>query len=81
VNRHEHSGLVVPPGDDRALASALNRLLNDAVLRQRMGDSARQRVADEFTAGRMTALTSSLYRDVFVGAPVANIAPVPSAIT
>jgi len=81
VNRHEHSGLVVPPGDDGALASALNRLLNDPALRQRMGDAARQRVADEFTAGRMTALTSSLYRDVFAGAPVANIAPVASAIT
>jgi glycosyltransferase involved in cell wall biosynthesis len=81
VNRHEHSGLVVPPGDERALASALNRLVEDPVLRQRMGDAARQRVANEFTAERMTALTSALYRDVFMGAPIANVAPVPSAIT
>jgi glycosyltransferase involved in cell wall biosynthesis len=81
VNRHEHSGLVVPPGDERALASALNRLVEDPVLRQRMGNAARQRVADEFTADRMTALTSALYRDVFMGVSIANVAPVASAIT
>jgi len=81
VNRHEHSGLVVPPADDRALAAALNTLVNDAPLRERMGGAARLRVANEFTAERMTALTAALYREVFMGAAAVEAATVAGAIT
>jgi glycosyltransferase involved in cell wall biosynthesis len=81
VNRHGQTGLIVAPGDDRALANALNMLVTDTALRERMGASARQRVAAEFTADRMTALTAALYRDVFMGAPVTHVASVASAIT
>jgi len=55
----EETGLLVPPGDDAALASSLRRLLDDAELRGRMGTRAREtararfshvRVADELSA-------------------------------
>jgi glycosyltransferase involved in cell wall biosynthesis len=39
------TGLVVPPDDANALAGAITRLLEDAALRRRLGDAARQAVA------------------------------------
>jgi glycosyltransferase involved in cell wall biosynthesis len=41
---HERTGLVVPPGDARALAAALRRLHDDAPLRRRLGAAAREAV-------------------------------------
>lgn len=42
------TGLVVPVGDSMALASALERLLQDAALRERMGATGQERVIREF---------------------------------
>jgi glycosyltransferase involved in cell wall biosynthesis len=42
--RHEETGLVVPAGDDGALAAALRRLADDAALRTRLGAAAREAV-------------------------------------
>ena len=47
---HERNGLVVPPGDVRALADALQRLLGDEDLRHRLGLAARAMVKAEFDA-------------------------------
>lgn len=48
-------GLLVPPGDERALASALRRLVEDADLRASLGANARRRVAEHFAPDRMVA--------------------------
>lgn len=64
VNLHEHTGLVVPPADAEALASALNRLLDHPEYRQRLGEAARARVHAEFTQERMTAAILDLYQEV-----------------
>ncbi len=53
VNQNEVTGLVVPPRSPAALAAAVNRLLADAPLRERMGQAGRARVLAEFTADRM----------------------------
>lgn len=45
---HGVTGLLTPPDDARALAEALGALLDDAVLRERMGIAARARVESEF---------------------------------
>lgn len=64
VNQHEVTGLLVPPGDHRALAAALNRLLGDSDLRARMGAAGRRRVEQEFDAARMVSRTRDLYDEV-----------------
>lgn len=47
------TGLMVEPGDAGELARALQRLIDDPVLRSRLGEAARARVAAEFTIDRM----------------------------
>jgi glycosyltransferase involved in cell wall biosynthesis len=43
VVEHDRTGLLVPAGDPGALAAALDRLLDEPVLRQRLGDAGRVR--------------------------------------
>jgi glycosyltransferase involved in cell wall biosynthesis len=50
----ERTGLLVAPGDARALAGALERLVCDAGLRRRLGAAARSHVASRFTVDAMT---------------------------
>jgi glycosyltransferase involved in cell wall biosynthesis len=61
---HEVEGLLVPPADTIALASALVRVLADPELAERMGAAARVRYADwhstpEQLAGEMRALVEA----------------------
>ena len=48
--RPEQTGLLVPPGDDVALAAALDRLVSDPALRRLLGANAQRVVRDEFNA-------------------------------
>lgn len=57
----ERTGLLVPPGDARALADAMDRLLADRDLRERMGQAGRQRVSRMFGLERMIEETEQLY--------------------
>lgn len=64
VNLHGRTGLNVPVGDAGALAAALTRLLVDEPLRLALGQGARRRYEEEFSAVRMTTRVLSLYRDL-----------------
>ena len=61
--RHEETGLVVPAGDDAALAAALRRLSDDRALRARLGAAGRAAVAAghshaDWAAGMSRALAA-----------------------
>jgi glycosyltransferase involved in cell wall biosynthesis len=61
VVRDNATGLIVPPHDEPALASAIVRLLQDPALRDRFGQAGRQRVVDEFSVERLVHGTASVY--------------------
>lgn len=48
VSLHGKTGLTVEPKDVKGLSDAMDRLANDADLRQKFGKSARKRVEDEY---------------------------------
>lgn len=59
------SGIVVPPEDPRSLAAAISRLIEEPLLRVRMGSHARER-AQRYSVAESAAATLDLYR--FLGA-------------
>ena len=64
VNQHERTGLVVKPGDVEELRQALERLIADPTLRQRLGAAAQARVLRHFTAEQMCSATRTLYQEI-----------------
>jgi len=58
------SGFLVPPGDSRALAEALQTLLQDALLREWMGKEGRDIALQRFNMERIVSQVAGLYRDL-----------------
>jgi glycosyltransferase involved in cell wall biosynthesis len=61
---HGETGLLVQERDATSLANAIERLLADADLRERLGERARERVVARFTIDRVIAETLQVYRDL-----------------
>jgi glycosyltransferase involved in cell wall biosynthesis len=59
------SGLLAPPGEPAALAQAVDRLLADPALRDRLAAAGQQRVAARFTLEVMTEKMLALYQELF----------------
>ncbi len=55
------NGLLVPPGDRGALATALARILRDRELAQRLGRAARATIAQRYTAERSLVRLEQVY--------------------
>jgi glycosyltransferase involved in cell wall biosynthesis len=58
------TGVLVPPGDSAALASAILRLLDAPAERARMGAAGRARAEAEYSGDVMVERTLGVYRDV-----------------
>jgi glycosyltransferase involved in cell wall biosynthesis len=58
---HEHTALVVPPGDSSQLAEAIVRLLQDSHLRSRLSETARQQVIQSYSWDQIASSFSSLF--------------------
>jgi glycosyltransferase involved in cell wall biosynthesis len=61
---HEQTGLLVAPGDSRALATAVGRLLDDRLLAVQFGQAARRLIQDRFSVDRMVQSTEQLYTEL-----------------
>lgn len=66
--RHGDNGLLIEPGDVAGLAAAVNLLLDDAALRQRMGEAGRALMLREFSVDAMCEGNLSVYRQVLAPA-------------
>ena len=71
VIEHEHSGVLVPPGDDRALAAGILRLIERPDVATEAGHAARQAVEARFSFDRMV----SEFQDLFLAELSARVAP------
>src|ERR1700749_2043748 len=59
------TGLLVPPGDARVLASAIQRLADAPLLRERLGRGGRERVGRDYGVGRCTERLYQLLTSVY----------------
>jgi len=60
-------GLLVPPTDRVAWAAAMDRMLGDVALAERLGAAARRRAREDFRLDQTLDRTIALYRDVVRG--------------
>src|SRR5581483_5348366 len=63
VGRDGEAGFLVPPGDPPAMAAAIERGLEDAALRARLGERGRARVLERFTWERAAQRTVDAYQE------------------
>jgi rhamnosyl/mannosyltransferase len=64
INVDGVTGFVVPPEDPDALRAAMQRLLDDPALAREMGEAARARLDERFSAQGMAQAYHELYREV-----------------
>jgi glycosyltransferase involved in cell wall biosynthesis len=58
------SGVLVPGGNLEALVDACASVLEDAALRRRLGQAAREKVLRHYSVGLMAERTTAVYREV-----------------
>jgi colanic acid/amylovoran biosynthesis glycosyltransferase len=56
-------GLLIPPASPGALADAVERLMDDAELRRRLGAAGRQRVSEKYNLAQNTELLAVAFRE------------------
>jgi glycosyltransferase involved in cell wall biosynthesis len=61
---HEQTGLLVAPGDSRAIADSVSRLLDNPALASRLGQAARTLIKDRFSVDQMVHSTQDLYAEL-----------------
>jgi glycosyltransferase involved in cell wall biosynthesis len=67
VSLHNETGITVPPANSRAMAAAINQLLDNRALRLQLGQAGRLRAREEFSLKTMTQRTLALYANSFAG--------------
>lgn len=67
-----HTGLLAPPGDARALAAAIERILEDPLLARRLAAAAAARVR-EFSLARTVDGTERVYRELCAERPYRSL--------
>jgi glycosyltransferase involved in cell wall biosynthesis len=62
--RHEEHALVVPPGRPRELAGALERVLSDGALAERLGRAGHALVHDTYSLSALAGHYVDLYEEL-----------------
>ena len=65
INKHNLTGLVVPPKDSKVLAQTINETIKNVELRSKWGSNGRTRAFELFTSDKMVKQTHQLYLDLF----------------
>jgi glycosyltransferase involved in cell wall biosynthesis len=60
----DNAGILVPPRDAEALATAIKQLLNDKEMQRRMSEAGRQRVKEKFNWEQAARQTLEVYQEV-----------------
>jgi glycosyltransferase involved in cell wall biosynthesis len=76
---HEHNGVLVPPGDDVALAAALLALLTDDTRARRLASAGRATIEQRYSFDRMVRDFEALYLDT-LALRMSNAFPIPSRV-
>jgi colanic acid/amylovoran biosynthesis glycosyltransferase len=61
--RSDIDGILVPPSDERELANAIKRLIDDSALRHRLGTAARRRVMEKYDLDRNVSRLAQIFTD------------------
>ncbi len=61
---NDENGILVPPRDSKALASAFRKLISDPQLRKRMGKAGRKIAVNEFSIEIVIQKTFTVYQDL-----------------
>jgi rhamnosyl/mannosyltransferase len=69
IARHDKEGLTVPPNDAHALAVAIDRLLEDPMLANRLGTAGRIRAQTEYSNDRFLSRMKAIYDEVIQSCP------------
>lgn len=71
------TGLLVPPGDSRALARAISRLISEKGLMEEMGDKGWKRIQRHFTMEQMAEKNEDYYYELLQSRPNPHSSPSP----
>jgi D-inositol-3-phosphate glycosyltransferase len=69
----EETGLLVPPQDEVAFAQAIDRILDDPVWRDQLGQAGRQRIENEFSWNGVALKLSNLYTNLLSPTPSTSV--------
>ena len=58
------TGILVPPQNPAAIVDALDKLLSDSSLRDKLGRKGQQRVKEKFSVENMVANTLAVYEKI-----------------
>ena len=65
IIRHEQDGLLVPQGEVTELSAALDRLMSDALTRQRFAERAVE-VRERFSMEKVTEIWEKLFEEILL---------------
>lgn len=61
---HGETGLIVPPGDENALADAIVFLLQNEPIRRKMGTAGRRKSREEWAPNVVADMTATIYKEM-----------------